>query len=115
MGNAQVNIVGEATPGGKCGHVTFSSRILSEGLMNITGADVDIMAAGEFGGEGIMIGDDSQVNILGDDGPGGKRGHVTFSSRILSEGLMNITGADVEILTDSFFGGHGMMVDNTST
>jgi len=28
---------------------------------------------------------------------------------------MNITAADVEILTDSFFGGHGMMVDNTST
>ena len=102
--------------GGKRGHVTFSSRISSEGLMNITAADVDIMAAGEFGGEGIMIGDDSQVNIMGDGVAEGQRGHVKFTSgRIASEGLMNITASDVEILTNSFFGGHGMMVDNTST
>ena len=100
--------------GGKRGHVTFSSRIVSEGLMNITAADVDIMAAGEFGGEGIMIGDDSKVNIMGDDGPGGKREHVTFSSMILSEGLMNITGADVDIMAARDFGGEGNMIDDDS-
>ena len=66
--------------GGKRGHVTFSSRILSEGLMNITAADVDIMAAGKFGGEGIMIDDDSQVNIMGDGVAEGQRGHVKFTS-----------------------------------
>ena len=66
--------------GGKRGHVTFSSRISSEGLMNITAADVDIMAAGEFGGKGIMIDDDSQVNIMGDGVAEGQRGHVKFTS-----------------------------------